>query len=124
MSRIDFQTGSWAAEAVCSAFHQTDFTFVGEQGASTWFMRGDPTAGKAIRVEVQRPIRTNHLFVIVTYPSNRLGSFKIATQELSIDLSGGDAAGTSLHMQVVAEATKRAVVRVLEVFRSVLDGTS
>lgn len=101
-----------AAEAVCGALKRTDWDFMGEtnHGASTWFIRGEKP--KQTRVEVQRSLLADYLIVNVEWIVLSRPVSK-GRQTINIDI------GKSTHRQV-QEATERAVVRCLEIFRDVV----
>jgi hypothetical protein len=99
-----------AAEAICGALHRYQFQFLGESdgGASTWFMRGEHP--KRIRIEVQRSALAP--MVIVNVEWRNLFSKLRGRQTLQVDVRGS--AGD------VFQATEKAVLRCLEIFRDVV----
>lgn len=100
-----------AAEAVCGALHELGWELLGEtnNGASTWFLRGDKP--KQTRIEVQRSLLADFLIVniewiVLTNPPSK------GRQTLNVDI------GKSTHREV-KDATERIVVKCLEVMRDV-----
>lgn len=104
-----------AAEAVCGALHDLGWEFIGESDfkASTWFLRGD--GAKLVKIEVQRSRLADFVIVNVLWPVLANPPYE-GRQTLQIDVAGGTVAE-------VKDATERAVVRCLEIFRDVLAQT-
>lgn len=110
------------AEAVCGALHRFDWrpmyredgSFESDDGASTWFIRGD--SPKQVRIEVQRSKLADYVLVNVEWPVLGRERAYRGRQTLQIDVSNGITAD-------VHEAAQRAVTRCLVIFRDVLEGS-
>jgi hypothetical protein len=103
-----------AAEAVCGALHRLDFQFLGESedGASTWFHRGQYP--KDVRIEVVRSALAPMVLVNLTWRNLSERPIQIGRKTLQVDVRGAQ--------QAVFEATETAVLRCLQIFRDVVEG--
>lgn len=105
-----------AAEAICGALHRLDFRFLGEseQGASTWFTRGEHP--RNIRIEVQRSELAPFVNVNLEWRnySDRAAGTMRGSKTLQVDVRGGTAD--------VHGAVEKAVLGCLLAFRDVIDG--
>jgi hypothetical protein len=106
-----------AAEAICSMLFQTDFECLGESGggASTWWRRG--TKPKVISVEVQRSKLAEYVTVKTQWLNLSMPGRVVRGQE--VFQIPTDSTVSTLSIRGSAEA---ACVRVLEIFKDVLQG--
>lgn len=104
-----------AAEAVCGALHSLDWEFMGETNgnASTWFIRGEKP--KQLRVEVQRSLLADYVIVNAEWPVLTNPPHK---GRLTFNINVGEST-----QRQVRENTEKIVVRCLELFRDVLQGS-
>ena len=110
-----------AAEAVCAGLANLDFTFLGESegGGVTWFTRGDHP--KRVRVSVNRSSMVNCVIVTTEFPNfsgKGLGWQILTGKERTVIPTD-----RALTDDEVASGAKAAVLRCLEIFRDVLEGT-
>jgi hypothetical protein len=116
MSALDTQAIKEAAEAICGALHRLSYEFIGESdnGASTWFHRG--VSPRDVRVEVVRSGLAPMVMVNTEYRNlhapQELRRGRI-TQQIDVRGSSVDVFG----------ATEKCVLRCLEIFRDVLEGS-
>lgn len=112
-TRAELQHLMETAEAVCGALHNLGYEFLGETGdapyLSTWWARGQTP--KRVRVEVVRSALAP-MVLINTEFHNFEG--KIGRVTAQIDVRGAKVA--------VMEATEKAILRQLEIFRDTLEG--
>lgn len=115
MPVTEIQAVKEAAEAICGALHRLSFDVLGESedGASTWFYRG--RSPKDVRIEVVRSALAASVLVNIEWRNLSTGTARRGRQTLQIDVRG---AGSD-----VFQATERAVLRCLEIYRDVLQGT-
>lgn len=106
-----------AAEAICGALHDLTWQFMGEtdNGASTWFIRGEKP--KQVRIEVVRSKLADVVLVNVEWLNlSQPPEIKRGRQTLQVDVREGRSPNTFA-------ATQRAVEKCLSIFRDVLTGT-
>lgn len=103
-----------AAEAICSALYNTGFEALGETegGRVTWFHRG--THPKDVRVRVERSVLADFVYVVVEFRNLSNGARLKGEQKFEVY------AGPTADRFGIADATQKAVIGVLEVFRDVL----
>jgi hypothetical protein len=102
------------AEAICGGLHRYGWELIGEAGpnnASTWFSRGEKP--KIIRTEVVRSALAPMVLVNVEWYN--LHTRQRGRQTLQVDVRGSNAD--------VFMASEKAVLRCLEIFRDVLEGS-
>ena len=104
-----------AAEAICGALHRYRYDFLGESpdGASTYFRRGNRP--KHVRVEVVRSALAPMVLVNTEFYNLHASPARYGRITQQVDVRGSRAD--------VFAATEKAVLRQLEVFRDVLEGT-
>lgn len=104
------------AEAICSGLHRTDFKFLGETngGLITWFSRGDYP--KQLRVRVERS--TYAAEATATVEGRNLHAPE-ERRKVSMTF-GADVNGSE---QKVFEATETVVLRILETYQDLTQGT-
>lgn len=110
-----------AAEAVCAGLASLDYAFLGETegGAVTWFSRGEHP--KRVRVSVNRSSLINCVIVTTEFPNfsgRGVGRQIIVGKERTVIPTD-----RKLTDDEVAKGAKGAVLRCLEIFRDVLEGT-
>jgi len=104
------------AEAICGALHASDFDYLGDTGggSSTWFHRGK--APQDVRIEVVRSVLAPMVLVNIEFRNLHAPQARRRVRiTAQIDVRGAKAE--------VMEATERAVLRCLELYRDVLQGT-
>lgn len=106
-----------AAEAILGALHRLDWRPMDpdapDQGASTWFIRGEKP--KQLRVEVQRSLLADYVIVNAEWPVLTNPPHK---GRLTFNINVGEST-----QRQVRENTEKIVVRCLELFRDVLQGS-
>jgi hypothetical protein len=103
------------AEAICSALHRLSFEFIGEteDKVSTYFRRG--TKPKHMRIEVLRSSLAPMVIVNVDFYNLSSGEPKFGHITQQVDVRGSKTD--------VMAATEKSVLRCLEIFKDILDGT-
>lgn len=113
---MSMQEVSPAAEVVCGALHRAEFKFLTETdgGRVTWFQRG--VSPKALRVSVERLELVPYVYVNMTFLNiSQPGNWLKVSQQVQVHCVGS--------VNDINQAAIEAAVRVLEVYKDILNGT-
>lgn len=108
-----------AAEAINSGLFQTDFQPLGnsEGGRVDWWWRGHPGTVKQVKVSVERLIALPYVQVTAQYPVPVDGVLRTVSLDWKVPCDG-----TQTRDKVI-DATTEVIVKVLELFRDILNET-